>query len=77
MILTSFMSRSAYTAYDTIIGWLTMFAVALLWLGLFCFTLLYGFARVYLVVESFLSLAYLPESTLTTPNFSLYFPHIG
>jgi hypothetical protein len=41
------------------------------------FALLYVFARVFLVIESFLSLVYLPESVLITPNFSLYFPHIG
>lgn len=46
-------------------------------LGMLSFMLLYIFARVYLVVKSFLSLAYLPESVLVTPNFSLYFPHIG
>lgn len=45
--------------------------------GMLSFILLYIFARVYVVVESFLSLAYLPESVLVTPNFSLYFPHIG
>jgi hypothetical protein len=49
----------------------------MLYVGTILFALLYVFARVYLVVESFLSLAYLPESALTTPNFSLYFPHIG
>jgi hypothetical protein len=56
---------------------LALIATALLFLVLFCLTLLYVFARVYLVVESFLSLAYLPESVCTTPNFSLYLPHIG
>lgn len=57
--------------------WLVCFATALLFLELLCITLLFVFARVYLVVESFLSLAYLPDSALTTPIFSLYFPHIG
>jgi hypothetical protein len=56
---------------------LALVATVLLYLALFCLTLLYVFARIYLVVESFLSLAYLPESVCTTPNFSLYFPHIG
>jgi hypothetical protein len=51
--------------------------VGLCLMGTIFFALLYVFARVYLVFESFLSLAYLPESVLTTPNFSLYFPHIG
>jgi hypothetical protein len=45
--------------------------------GAWLLALLYASGRVYLVVESFLSLAYLPESVCTTPNFSLYFPHIG
>jgi hypothetical protein len=45
--------------------------------GTILFSLLYVLARVYLLVESFLSLAFLPESVLVTPNFSLYFPHIG
>jgi hypothetical protein len=56
---------------------LALAATGMLYLILVCLTLLYVFARVYLVVESFLSLAYLPESALITPNFSLYFPHIG
>jgi len=54
-----------------------LFALILLYMSMFGFALLYVLARVYLVVESFLNLAYLPDSALTTPNFSLYFPHIG
>jgi hypothetical protein len=54
-----------------LIGWMLTSLVTLL------FPPAYGLARVYLVVESFLSLAYLPESVLVTPNFSLYFPHVG
>ncbi|KAK6003984.1 hypothetical protein QM012_008834 [Aureobasidium pullulans] len=50
---------------------------SLIVLVMLLFAPLYVFARVYLVVESCLSLAYLPESVLVTPNFSLYFPHIG
>jgi hypothetical protein len=57
--------------------YLAVVVTALLCIGILFFALLYVFARVYLVVESFLSLAYLPKSALTTPNFSLYFPHIG
>jgi hypothetical protein len=53
------------------------FPFLLLFMNTILYTLLYVFARVYLVVESFLSLAYLPESAMVTPNFSLYFPHIG
>jgi hypothetical protein len=59
------------------LGWPEMVVTVLLYVGACFYMLLYISARVYLVVESFLSLAYLPESALTTPNFSLYFPHIG
>jgi hypothetical protein len=58
-------------------GLLAEFAAALSGLGISIFAVLYVSARVYLVVESFFSLAYLPESVFTTPNFSLYFPHVG
>jgi hypothetical protein len=37
---------------------------------------LYIFARVYLIVESFLNLAYLEESTFVVPNWLQYMPHI-
>ena len=56
------------------VAWLMYVATALLCLGLLCITLLFVFARVYLVVESFPGLAYLPDSALITPTFSLYFP---
>lgn len=39
--------------------------------------LLFLFARCYLVVGSFLSLPYAPDSAFVTPAWSLYFPHIG
>lgn len=51
--------------------------IILLSVGTFGFALLYVLARVYLVVESFLNLAYLPDSVFATPNFALYFPHLG
>ncbi|KAK3684094.1 hypothetical protein B0T22DRAFT_269790 [Podospora appendiculata] len=35
------------------------------------------FCRTYLVVESFFSLPYLPDSAFLLPNWSPYFPHIG
>jgi hypothetical protein len=38
--------------------------------------ILYLVARVYLIVESFLSLAYLEESTFVVPNWLQYMPHI-
>ncbi|THZ06595.1 hypothetical protein D6C93_01402 [Aureobasidium pullulans] len=41
------------------------------------YLLFYLFARVYLVVECFIELAYLPDSAFTTPNFTLYIPHFG
>ena len=53
------------------------FLAILILVCMLSFILLYIFARVYLVVESFPSLAYLPESVMVTPNFSLYFPHVG
>jgi len=65
---------------DSLSLWLLFlcwFALKLIYMVMFGFALLYVLARVYLVVESFLNLAYLPDSALTTPNFSLYFPHIG
>ena len=38
--------------------------------------LLYVFSRVYLVVDSFLQLAHLPDAVYQVPNWSQYFPHI-
>ena len=35
------------------------------------------FCRVYLVVESFLSLPYVPDGVFVLPDWSPYFPHIG
>jgi hypothetical protein len=49
---------------------IAMWYMALPTLGLYCF------ARVYLVVECFLSLAYLPNSTFLVPSWSQYVPHI-
>lgn len=40
-------------------------------------TLLYVFARVYLVVECFISVGRLPESVFETPVWASYVPHIG
>lgn len=42
-----------------------------------CYAVLYLLARVYLVVECFIELAYLPDSAFETPNFTLYIPHFG
>lgn len=38
---------------------------------------IYLFSRVYIVVECFLSLPYVPESVFTLPEWSVYFPHIS
>lgn len=35
------------------------------------------FSRYYLVVESFISLAFVPDAVFTVPQWSVYFPHIG
>jgi hypothetical protein len=37
---------------------------------------LYCFSRVYLVVDSFLQLAHLPDAVYQVTNWSQYFPHI-
>ncbi|THX70068.1 hypothetical protein D6D04_10042 [Aureobasidium pullulans] len=41
------------------------------------YLLLYLFARVYLVVECFIEVAYLSDSAFTTPVFTRYIPHFG
>jgi len=41
------------------------------------FIVFYCFARVYLVVESFICLTHLPESAYIQPKWSQYMPHIG
>lgn len=38
---------------------------------------LYILARVFLIVECFVSLTYVPYTVFTVPNWSSYFPHIG
>ena len=45
-------------------------------LGLFL-NLIYVAARVYLVVECFIDLAYLHDTVYEMPNWSQYFPHIS
>ncbi|GAB1312404.1 hypothetical protein MFIFM68171_02614 [Madurella fahalii] len=40
-------------------------------------TVLYVLARVYLVVECFISVARLPESVFETPAWASYLPHFG
>ncbi|THY35378.1 hypothetical protein D6D01_01340 [Aureobasidium pullulans] len=42
-----------------------------------CYAPLYLLARLYLVVECFVDLPYLPDSAFTTPNFTLYIPHFA
>jgi len=41
------------------------------------YSLLYTFARIYLVVECFLSLTHLPDAIFKLPQWSNYFPHIS
>ena len=41
------------------------------------YILSYLFARVFLAVECFISLAYLPEIVLQQQQWAYYFPHIG
>jgi hypothetical protein len=41
------------------------------------YSVAYIVARVYIVVESFLDLAYLPEGVYNTPKWSNYLPHFG
>lgn len=41
------------------------------------FLLFYLFARAYLVVECFVSVAYLPERVFQQPGWTYYFPHIA
>lgn len=43
--------------------------------GLLCFLLF--FSRTYLVVESFISLAFVPDAVFAIPQWSFYIPHIG
>lgn len=53
-----------------ILGWMAIVLI--------CLTLLwYLLCRIYLVVECFISLAYLSESQLAVPSWSLYIPHIS
>lgn len=42
--------------------------------SLWCFLI---FSRTYLVVESFISLAFVPDTVFALPKWSSYFPHIG
>ena len=60
-------SKSYYSCFR-----LYLFSV----LGLF-FNLVYVVARVYLVVECFINLAYLHDSVYEMPSWSQYFPHIS
>ncbi|OCK85225.1 hypothetical protein K432DRAFT_318689 [Lepidopterella palustris CBS 459.81] len=41
------------------------------------FILLYAFARIFLLVECFLSIRHLPESVYVVPKWSQYFPHFS
>lgn len=59
---------------------LERFGNIITWMGSLLTTsylLLYLFARVYLVVECFMEVAYLPDSAFITPVFTRYIPHFG
>ncbi|KAF2746280.1 hypothetical protein M011DRAFT_404567 [Sporormia fimetaria CBS 119925] len=49
----------------------------LLTILIFFLGLVYRAARVFLVVECFISIAYLPDAVYRVPSWSQYFPHIG
>jgi hypothetical protein len=51
--------------------------IRIFWLCLNVYSVAYIVARVYIVVESFLDLAYLPEGVYNTPKWSNYLPHFG
>jgi hypothetical protein len=54
-------------------AWIVLTFVALI----FLYLLLYVLARLYLVVECFISLAYLPPVVFTQPHWVYYFPHMS
>lgn len=53
------------------------FLSAIFWCFLGAYGLLFAFSRIYLIVESFISFAYLPNSAFEQPQWTYYFPHIG
>jgi hypothetical protein len=71
--------------FDAWPGWLQCLIVVpfevifvLLWdLTVVTVAALYCLARIYLVVECFINLSYLPESVYTVPVWSQYVPHIS
>ena len=60
--------NTGHSADDTLAEMLYTFIILML--------LCYVAARMYLVVECFLSLTYLPDPVFESPNWSQYFPHI-
>ncbi|KAL8685352.1 MAG: hypothetical protein Q9218_007819 [Villophora microphyllina] len=54
--------------------WVLLFGISIIALPLLWFS--YVAARVFLVVESFKDLSYLPSGAFDTPTWSAYFPHI-
>ena len=61
-------------------GWNALFGLVIFSSLLFCYLalmVLYMLARLYLVVECFISFAYLPDTVFLQPSWSNYFPHIG
>lgn len=61
-----------------IIGYVLLGIILIpLTIGLSFFAPLYLFARMYIVVECFISLAHLPDAVFDLPQWSVYVPHIG
>ncbi|KAJ9615808.1 hypothetical protein H2200_001885 [Cladophialophora chaetospira] len=64
------------TYYESLSGAATDISVVCFLMPFVCASLAYIGARGYLVVESFLQLAHLPDSAYLLPAWSQYFPHI-
>lgn len=55
--------------------WYCLLLLIFALMGLICCFLI--FCRIYLVVESFISLVFVPETVFAVPQWSTYFPHIS
>jgi hypothetical protein len=61
-----------------IIGYILLGIISIpLSIGFLFFAPLYLFARTYILVECFISLAHLPDAVFDLPQWSVYVPHIG
>ena len=72
-ILFRWLDHQPEDVWDAWWSWILRDSIKLF---VYLITLLYLFARTYLVVESFLSLAYLPAAVFEQPQWTYYFPHI-